>query len=147
MMKLITALLTLVACTTTTASFAESKFDYQTYLKPVKVNSKDSYDYNYMLLLTYENAYSFLFKERHGTSYTDSIYNLVHRCDDIGAILTKKDFIELNKQFATDKELNFELANKVIENHKKEVGGNCKAIYELTKKEAQKQLLKYNYKK
>lgn len=146
-MKIKTALLALIVVSITTTSFAESKFDYKTYLKPVKVNTKDLYDYNYMLLLTYDDAYSFLNKERHGTTYTDNIYNLVYRCDEIGAILTRKDFIELNRQFATENDLNFELSNKVMENHKKEVGDNCKAIYELNKKEAQKQLLKYKFQK
>lgn len=145
-MKLRTALLTLITVFATSLSQAESKFNYRTYLEPVKVNNKDQYDYNYMILLTYEEAYSFLFKEKHTSTYSDNLNNLRIRCDDIGAMQTKKDFIQLNKQFATVKELNFELTDKLIASHKKNVGDNCKAIYDLSKKEAQKELIKMGYK-
>lgn len=141
-MKLRTALITLFLCST---AQAESKFNYQTYLKPVQVQTKEQYDYNYMILLTYVEANSFLFKEKYTSTYSDNLTNLRIRCDDIGAMQTQKDFIQLNKQFATVKELNFELTDKVIVNHKKEVGDNCKAIYDLSKKEAQKNLLRMGY--
>ena len=145
-MKLRTALLTLITVFATSLSQAESKFNYRTYLEPVKVNNKDQYDYNYMILLTYQEAYSFLFKEKHTSTYSDNLNNLRIRCDDIGAMQTKKDFIQLNKQFATVQELNFELTDKLIASHKKNVGDNCKAIYDLSKKEAQKELRKMGYK-
>ena len=113
-MKIKTTLLSLITV------FGISITHANNYFKPIKVT--DSYTYTYILLALLDSEKASYYPGEDDNPKMDK----VRRCWQINALKTRQDFITLNKEFASQSDLDFTSSNKVISNNLKLIGDTCK---------------------
>lgn len=103
------------------------KMSYGDYTSPIKVSDKDSFLYVYGLLLEYE------INSPIPQAAQDRLVQYRNKCLTIGRMLTTKDFLILNREFATKDQIERYESDPMLNSYKKDVGSNCKSILELNK--------------
>lgn len=98
---------------------------YKNYMMPIKVSDQEQFLYVYSLLLDREIIAG---TSPYPISIRDDFIRLKMKCDTVGAMLTSRDFLKLNKELAGEAAIKRYENDEHLKDLIRELGNSCTSI-------------------